>query len=122
MNSFKHALNGLSKVFKGERNFRIHIIAVIIVSLAGALLSISTEEWLVIILIFIIVTVIEIINTAIEKLCDVVSPQYNENIKLIKDISAGAVLLSAIGAVIVGVIIFLPKIFGILQFLYNDFI
>ena len=108
--SFKHAFNGLSEVFKTETNFKIHILAALIVSAAAFLLVTGPEEWIAIILTFIIVTVTEIINTAVEKLCDVVSPQYNEKIKVIKDISAGAVLLSAIGAVAVGLIIFLPKI------------
>jgi len=114
MKSFKHAFNGLVKVFNSETNFRIHIIAVIIVSTAGCFFTVSSNEWLVIIMTFIIVTVTEIINTAIEKLCDFVSPQHNEKIKIIKDISAGAVLITAIGAVTVGVIIFLPKVLNLI--------
>ena len=113
LTSFKHAFNGLLSVFMSERNFRIHIIAIIIVSIAGYFLAINIEEWLAIILTFMIVTVVEILNTAIEKLSDIVSPDYNEKIKYIKDISAGAVLLSAIGAVAVGLIIFLPKVIEI---------
>lgn len=121
LTSFKHAFNGLLSVFMSERNFRIHITAIIIVSIAGYFLAISIEEWLAIILTFMIVTVVEILNTAIEKLSDIVSPDYNEKIKYIKDISAGAVLLSAIGAVAVGLIIFLPKVVGLFLFLYNGF-
>lgn len=121
MITFKHAVNGLVKVFSSEKNFRIHLIVMILVITAGLLLSIKTNEWLILILTFISVCVTEIINTALEYLCDFVSPQYNDKIKAIKDISAGAVLLTAAGSVAVGLIIFLPKLSGIFSFLIQGF-
>jgi undecaprenol kinase len=95
-------------VIKNERNFKIHLVAIIIVTRAGFYFSISKVEWLIIILTMMFVTTLELINSAIEYLSNFVSPRFNENIKIIKDVSAGAVLLAAIGSVIIGLIIFVP--------------
>jgi len=110
LKTFKHALNGIAHVFKKEQNFKTHIIATILVITAGILFSIDKTEWMIIIIAISIVTAFEIINSAIEYLCDFVSPEYNEKIKHIKDASAGAVLISAIGALVLGLVIFLPRV------------
>jgi diacylglycerol kinase len=110
MKSFKYAFNGIFKVIQTERNFKIHVIAIVLVTTIGFYFSVSQVEWLILILAFILVTVTEMINTALENVSDFVSPHYNEKIKHIKNISAGAVLLAAIGSLIIGLIIFLPYI------------
>jgi undecaprenol kinase/diacylglycerol kinase (ATP) len=83
----------------------------LLVAIAGIFFSISTAEWMIILICFAMVLSFEIINSAIEKLCDLVSPEFNLTIKKVKDMSASAVLLAAIISFIVGCIIFLPRIF-----------
>lgn len=115
LQTFKHAINGISHVFKNEQNFKIHIIATILIIIAGFLFSIDKTEWMIIIIAISVVTSFEIINSAIEYLCNFVSPEYNNKIKHIKDASAGAVLISAIGALFLGLIIFIPKVLELLN-------
>ncbi len=110
MQTFKHALNGIIHVFKTEQNFRIHAIAILFVTVAGILFSIDKTEWMMIIIAVSIVTALEIINSAIEYLCDFVSPDYHDRIKRLKDASAGAVLIAAIGAIVLALVIFVPEI------------
>jgi len=107
--SFIYAFNGLRIVALVEHNFRIHMLAAALVVLAGFCFSISHNEWIAIILIIVLVLSLEIMNSAIERLADVVSPERNEKIKEIKDMSAGAVLLAAIASLVIAGIIFLPK-------------
>jgi diacylglycerol kinase len=110
MKSFIHAFRGIYKVIRSEKNFRIHLLAILLVNFAGFYFSISKTEWIVIVLAIIVVVVSEMINSAIEYLSDYASPQYNETIKNVKDISAGSVLLAAIGSLVIGIIIFYPYI------------
>jgi diacylglycerol kinase len=112
--SFGWAFNGLKDCFLHEKNFRIQYILAILVVIAGIFFSLSATEWMIILLSFAVVLSFEIINSAIEKLCDLVSPDFNLTIKKVKDMSASAVLLSAIISFIIGCIIFLPKIFALL--------
>ena len=110
MKTFKHAFKGIFLVIKRERNFQIHIIASIFAVTGGIFLSIDRYDWLIIIIAICAVFSMEMINSAIEYLCDHTSPNYHETIKVIKDISAGAVLITAIGALIIGLIIFIARI------------
>ena len=110
MNSFKYALEGITNSFKSERNMRIHVVIMILVILAGIILKINKIEWMICILLFSIVVSGELFNTAIETIVDMVMPEQNEKAKIAKDVSAGAVLVLAIGAAIIGLIIFIPKI------------
>jgi diacylglycerol kinase len=80
--------------------------------IAGILLKISATEWLFIVLCSMLVLMLELINTAVEYLCDTITTDFHPVIKIVKDISAAAVLISAAGSVITGLIIFLPKIIG----------
>ncbi len=114
MKRFIHAANGIIYVFKKEQNFKIHIAATILVIAAGIIFSVEKTEWLAIIIAIFIVLAAETINSAVEYLCDFVSPDYHDKIKIIKDVSAGAVLISAIGAFILALVIFLPKIFELI--------
>jgi diacylglycerol kinase len=108
--SFAFAWNGLKICFSGEPNFRIHILFAIVVLIPGIVFNISVTEWIVIGFCIAFVISMEMLNTAIEKLCDVVHKELHPDIKRVKDIAAGAVLVSAIFSLMTGLIIFLPKI------------
>ena len=111
INSFKYAIQGIFSSFKNERNMKIHIFIMFLIIISGIILKINKYEWIICILCFAIVISGELFNTAIETVVDMVMPYKNDKAKIAKDISAGAVLALAIGAAIVGVIIFVPKIF-----------
>lgn len=108
-----YALNGLRVLFLEEHNSRIHIAIVIVVVTAGFLLKISNTEWLVICILIALVFSLEIINSAIENICDYISPQWSEVIKKVKDLAAAAVFVSSVISVICGAIIFLPKLYNL---------
>ncbi len=108
--SFRYAFQGIYSSFKSERNMKIHIFMMTLVILFGILLKISLLEWFVCIILFIIVIAGELFNTAVETVVDMVSPDINEKAKLAKDVSAGGVLVLAIGASIIGLFIFIPKL------------
>ncbi|MFA7654916.1 MAG: diacylglycerol kinase family protein [Candidatus Dojkabacteria bacterium] len=105
-----HARSGIKLIFKNERNFRIDLIAAIIVVIVGFLFKISHTDWIAISLVISMVFVSETINSAIEALCDTVSLEYKVNIKYAKDVSAGAVLVSVLVSVITGLIVFVPYV------------
>ena len=108
--SLGFALNGLLHLIKNERNFQIHVVALIGVVALGLFFGISSVEWVVIFLISAMVMGLEAINTAIEHFCDLYSTEANEGIEKIKDISAGAVLITALFAVCIAVVVFLPYV------------
>ncbi|TYR35362.1 diacylglycerol kinase family protein [Sphingobacterium phlebotomi] len=112
--SFKYAIEGMLHLIRQEPNVRIHIIAAIAAVICGWYLDINKNEWLVIIVCIGIVFTTEIINTAIENICDYISPTQHHKIKIIKDLAAAAVLVSAIMSVVVASCIFLPKLLAIL--------
>ncbi len=93
----------------------MHTLAAILAVLLGFLLRIAPWEWCFLAVVIGLVLSAEMANTAIEKLCDVTEPDQNETIRVVKDVSAGMVLICAIGALTVGIIIFLPKIIAFLQ-------
>ncbi|MDQ3535791.1 MAG: diacylglycerol kinase family protein [Bacteroidota bacterium] len=109
--SFTFAKKGLTHVVLNENNFNYHIIATFIVLVIAYILNLNNYEWIILILIIGMVYIAEVFNTAIEKLVDLLSPQYNPKAGLIKDIAAGGVLVASIFAVITGLILFLGKIF-----------
>ena len=110
-----HARNGIRLIFKNERNFRIDILFALLVIVAGILFEISHLDWIALSLVISMVFISETINSAIEALCDTVSTEYKVNIKYAKDVSAGAVLVSALVSVITGIIVFLPYIITFLK-------
>lgn len=114
VNSFKYAGEGFIASFKSERNMKIHIFTMILVIFIGILLKISMYEWFICIICFASVIAGELFNTAIETVVDMVMPHKNEKAKLAKDVSAAAVLVLAIGALIIGLMIFIPKLLYIL--------
>ena len=111
IDSFRYALTGIGSAFKTERNIKIHVAVASIVTILGIILKLKTWEWVVCVGWFAIVIGGELFNTAIEIAVDLAMPKINEKAKRAKDISAGGVLVFAIGSIIVGVIIFIPKIF-----------
>ncbi len=110
MKFFLYALAGIVEAIKTERNVRIHILATVIVIILGLYYKVSLVEWSILLLCIGSVISLEMLNTAIEKLCDFVMPEYNEVIKKVKDIAAGAVLFFSIISFIIGCFIFIPKI------------
>jgi diacylglycerol kinase len=110
LNSFGFAFKGISTLLLKERNFRIHCAFFILVICAGLFFKITSSEWLAVLGISALVISLEALNTSIEKLCDLYSTEKNQSIEKIKDIAAGSVLISAIFAVIIGMIIFIPYI------------
>ena len=113
--SFKYAFQGLGDMFKNEHNAWIHLFATACAVIAGILLRVSSEEWIALVFAIGVVLIAEAFNTAIEALADLVSPDYHRLVKRAKDLAAGGVLLAAIAAVIVGAIIFVPKIIALFQ-------
>ena len=111
--SFGYAFNGLKILIREEHNSRIHILAAMVAVIAGLFFQLSAIEWVAIVLAIGWVIALEIINSAIENISDFVSPGQNEMIKKIKDLSAAGVLVGAITAVIIGLIVFVPKIMEI---------
>ncbi len=111
--SFKYALQGVVTMVRDEHNMRIHLVAAVIAVAMGVVLHISAIEWIVVTLCICGVIAAEATNTAIESLCDKVSQERDPLIKRSKDCAAAAVLIIAIGAAIVGSIIFLPKIIAL---------
>lgn len=110
INSFKYAIAGIKSAFKTERNLKIHITIAILVIIVGIILKLNSFEWIVCISWFAIVIGGELFNTAIEITVNIAMPNINENAKRAKDISAGGVLIYAIGSAIIGLIIFIPKL------------
>jgi diacylglycerol kinase len=111
---FVFAFQGLSVLIKSERNFKFHLFAFLCVSIAGFYFQIEKTEWLAILIISSIILTAEAINSAIEKLCNHLHPEIHPSIKSVKDIAAAAVLLSAISAIVIAGIIFLPRISDLL--------
>ena len=112
--SFGYALKGMFLVLSDQQNMRIHAVAVVVVTIAGLFIGLTAIEWSLIALCIGSVISSEMINTAIEELVDLVSPQFSEKAGKIKDIAAGAVLLTAVVATVVAVYIFGNKIFNLL--------
>lgn len=113
--SFSYAFKGLFKTFQEEQNLRIQTIASLIVIIFGVYFKINRLEWVVLVLAISLVLITETINSAVERITDVLKPRINSYIKEIKDIMAAAVLLSSIAALVVGLFIYLPyvyKLFG----------
>lgn len=108
---FKYAFKGLHYAFKTQINFKIHTVFACLAIVLGVLLRLSVAEWLWIIASVGLMLITELINTSIEVLVDLVSPEFNPKAGIVKDVSAGAVLVAAFLAVIIGICIFVPKLF-----------
>lgn len=111
LNSFKYAFEGFFTALKRERNLKIHIIIMILVIIAGFILNISQIEWIICIILFGLVISAELVNTAIEVIVDMITPYKDKKAKIAKDVAASSVLVLAVASAIIGLIIFVPKIF-----------
>lgn len=107
-NAFYFAFSGLWAAMRREPHMRIHVVATVLVTLAGFYFKITKMEWVAVLACITLVLVLELINTALEKICDLVHPHQHPTVKYIKDIAAAAVLLACIFAVLTGLLIFLP--------------
>jgi diacylglycerol kinase len=114
LKAFLNALNGTIYFFKTERNGKIQAVVAIAVSLAGFFLHLSSIEWIIVLLCISSVLILEMMNSALEHLCNLVHNEYHPLIKHIKDVSAGAVLIASLISAIIGLIIFIPKILSLL--------
>ena len=112
--SFKNCIDGLRFINSNEDNFKREILLGIIALVLSYLFKIDKIEFIIIIIVIGLVLVSEIINTAIERFVDLVSPKYNKLAGEVKDIAASSVLLMCIFSLVVGVIIFVPKIINLL--------
>lgn len=112
--SFIYAISGIKLALKHESNFRIHFISAIVVLTSGLILGLSVLEWSLIIFIIFFVLIMELLNTAIETVVDMISPEFSQKAKTAKDVSAASVLLTSILALMIGLLIFLPKILVLL--------
>lgn len=108
--SFGYAAAGLLFLLKSEPHARIHMLATTLVIIAAIALDVTRQDWLWLVLSITLVWVFEAMNTAIEYLCDVVSPEYSESVKRAKDVAAGAVLMASVAAAIIGILVFFPYI------------
>lgn len=108
--SFAYALSGLGFMLSRQHNAWIHLVITAAVVVAGFALQISAADWRWIVLAIAMVWVAEIVNTAFEHLCDVVQPEFHISVKTAKDVAAGAVLVAAIAAAIIGVMVFWPYV------------
>ena len=113
--SFSYALKGLKDVLNSERNARLHLLLAVLALVASIALRIGLEEWLFVVISISLVFFAEIANTAIEKTLDLISQENNQMVKLIKDMMAAGVLVTAIGAVVVAVIIFVPRLILLIE-------
>lgn len=110
MKSFRYALQGLLSAVRSERNMRIHIAAAILVIAAGIFFKVSQTEWMILLLCIGFVIAMELMNTALEHVCNAAVPQFHPFIRHAKDMAAAAVLMAAVASAITGSIIFIPKI------------
>ena len=108
LKSVRYALAGIAVMLRTQHNAWLHLAATVAVIAAGLILRIDANDWRWLVVAVVLVWVSEGMNTAFEHLCDVVSPDFHASVKISKDIAAGAVLITAIGAVILGLLIFVP--------------
>lgn len=113
--SFSFAWCGLKYCVSTQFNFRLHLVLATVVILSGLYLHITHTEWLFVGVAIGTVLVMEMINTAIEKLCDLLYKDFHPGVKIIKDIAAAAVLVTAIMSACIGMLIFMPRIINLLN-------
>ena len=106
---------GIITSFKTERNMKIHVFVMILVIIAGIVFKVRLLDWIILVIMFGLVISAELFNTAIETIVDMITMEKNEKAKIAKDVAAGAVLVLAFASVIVGLIIFIPKIFNFIK-------
>lgn len=111
LKSIGYAFKGAYHLIKNEASIQAQFVIATIMTIAGFYFELSTTEWIIQILVIAFIITIEAVNSAIEEILDFIHPEFHKKIGLIKDISAGAVFIFAIASIIIGLIIYLPKIF-----------
>lgn len=115
--SFSYAFDGIKHAFKNEPSFRVHIALSLLVAFAAFFFKFSLIEWAVLAVTIFLVISLEMVNTAIEAVVDLVSPEIRDMAKVAKDVTAGAVFFSAMMAIGIGILLFLPKVLSLLNIL-----
>lgn len=113
--SFRFALSGLQEVLFNEPNFQIHAVMGITALIAAKILGLTRNEWIILLFTIAFVLILELFNTALENIVDLVSPEVRPEAKIAKDVAASAVLISAILSIIIGTMLFVPKIQMLIQ-------
>lgn len=116
MNSLSYAIEGVRYVFKKDQNIRIHFFVAILVILASLFFKVNPFEMGILGVMIILVITTEMINSAIEKMTDLITKEYRLEAKIAKDVSSGMVLVAAFGSIIVGILIFTPYILRFFNF------
>ena len=111
--SFKYALEGIYLGLKSDHNLKLHFLVAFIVMVVGYLLKISNVEFMFVMAAITFVIFAELINTAIEELTNLIVQEHRREAKIAKDVSAAAVLFAAVFAVVIGIIVFLPKLISL---------
>ncbi len=111
--SLREAVKGIIYVFKNEQNFRLQLTAGVLVLVLAWFFPVSKGELIVLVLLIFLVLTLELLNSAVEKLADILKPRLSLQIEIIKDIMAAMVLLSSLGALIIGLIIFWPYLIAL---------
>lgn len=114
VSSFRDALRGVFHTFRSQRNARIHLAVGLAVVAGGVLLGLAPLEWAVVVLAIVLVVAAETVNTALETLGDAACPDHHPLVGVAKDVAAGAVLVTAVGAVVVGLLVFVPHLLRLL--------
>lgn len=109
--SFNYAIEGILYSFKKGIHFKFHVFTAIVAIVLGIIYKVSVFEWLILVVTISVVISSEAINTAIEEACDVLHPEHHPGARLAKHCAAGGVLILSIAAIIIGLIIFIPKVF-----------
>lgn len=107
--SFKFAFAGIKEAFRTEKNMRIHFCLAALAIILAFILNFSSSEWAILIITIGFVLAMEFINTSLEEIVNIVSPEVQEKAKIAKDVAASAVLISTLVAILVGVFLFVPK-------------
>ena len=110
LKSLSYALKGLRYLIKTENSIKVQLFFSLLLTACGFLFHISTTEWIAQIMCIALVLTAESLNTAVEKIANFIHPEYHEKIGIIKDVAAGAVAFAAIFAILIGCIIYIPKI------------
>jgi diacylglycerol kinase len=117
--SFGHAFRGLLYTWETQRHLRVHLALAALAVFLGLILRIGATEWAVLALTIALVLSLELLNTVVETVVDLVTPDYHPLARVAKDVAAGAVLVSAIGGLAVGVFLFLPRLWALALTLLN---
>lgn len=112
LKSFAYALQGLAHLLRTQPNARLHLLAAVLVCAAGAYFGLSRVEWLGVVVAITLVWSAEAFNTALEQLADALHPKQHPGIGRAKDLAAGAVLIAALGAAVIGMLVFVPHLAG----------